>query len=227
MSDRGRQWGLRATMVVEGSFLSHPDNPIGEMEVKQKITALEDAYRDNHKNAGFIYNIDGVVSASDHYLTQDSQFNLTGNRIIYRDWSYKSPAEMANTRSFTIGLSADFALSESFIISFQETVNFIGNGTPDWDYQERWNGAPQKITYANQTVIRAQQTGMLICLQPFPNPPSPLWPTYEQGKYRRITRRNPHDHGHPSGKYSHYMVAWSYRFAFPSVQNGTPNNYGY
>jgi len=210
-------------MIVEGSFLSHPDTPLDEAAVATKIAELESAYESNNQNAGFVY---AGGTPTSHYLTQDSAFNLTGNRIIHRDWLYQSPAEMANTRSFAIGISADFAAAESFIISFQETVNFIGNGGPDWDYQERWSGSPQLLTFANQTVVRAQQSGMMLSLQPFPSAPAPLWPDNEQGKYRRITRRNPHDHGHPSGKYSHYMVAWSYRFAFPASQTGNPNNYG-
>jgi hypothetical protein len=211
-------------MVVEGSLLSPPSSPLDESSVATKIAAIETAYEDDNKDAGFIYVGSGPTS---HYLTQSSAFNLTGNRVVYRDWLYKSPAEMANTRSYAIGISADFIAAESYIISFQESVNFIGNGGVDWDYQQRWSGAPQYVKFADQTVLRAQQSGTMISVQPYPDPPAPLWPSYEQGKYRRITRRSPQNHGHPTAKYTHYLTAWSYRFAFPTAQTGNPNNYGF
>ena len=226
ISPRGRRWGTRARFNIEGNFNAPTDEPLTPELVNQKIATLENKYSQDYKDCGFRF-ADNTLTQ--HVLTSNSQFNLTGNRVLYRSWLHKSAAELANTRSYAITIGADFLDSTQNLIEFQERVRFLGDGTADWDFRQRWIGDPERVEYSEKTPIRVIQQGTLVSILPYPNPPDPLWPDNIQGKHTVIERTSPHDHGNPAGdRLTHYRVSWTYRFAFiATMPTGNPNEYTY
>ena len=159
-----------------------------------------------------------------HFIENDDQFNISGTKVLSRSWRYQSPAEFANTRSFTISLVARFVDSYSSVLYFSERLSIRGNGGPRWEYNERWLGTPVREEISERTPVEIIQRGIVIGTIGLVAAPPPWFPDDEHGPDRFVERISPTLHGHDSfDRPTHYGVTYSYRFFMPTVPDTRPN----
>lgn len=220
-SDQGYRWASRYRMQVAGNFCDDIGTPLTPSTVNQKILDFESAYDEDYKDFGFRFV--GTNTKTPHYIETNNQFNLSGNRVVSASWDYQTPAEYANTRTFSIELEAIILQSYSNILEFHETVSEIGNGGADWTYQTRWQGYPVRENLSQYTPVYLVQRGVVVGLTSHPQPPAPWWPNDEHGPSRVITRHSPKVLGHPSNsKTVHYATEYKYEFRRAVPTNPTP-----
>lgn len=222
-SDRGYRWAFDYRVQVAGNFCAAPDNPLTPATIDTKIAALQTAYASDYQNFGFLF---GDLTRTSHYLETDDPDNLTGNKVLSRSWDYQSPAEFANTRSYSIRLGARIFSSYSSILYFQETVSQRGTGGPRWTYRERFQGVPIRENITQRTAVELVQSGVVVGANSFVQPPDPWWPADEQQEFRYIQRISPKLHGHPSfTRATHHTVRYAYRFLRAVSPNQSPNTW--
>lgn len=220
-SDRGIRWATDYRMSVAGSFCADPGEPLDAAGVDEKIAELDSAYLEDYKDFGFLFPDD---SPTEHYLATNATNNLSGNRVISRSWDHRSPAEFANTRSFSITLGARLLESYSSILYFHETVSQRGTGGPRWTYRERWSGTPIREDITEKTPVELIQRGIVVGTTSSIAPPGPWWPDDELQEFRLIVRESPRIHGHLSfSRATHYVTRYTYRFLRATTPNQAPN----
>jgi hypothetical protein len=228
LSERGRRWATDVQITLEGQFCDDPVNPLTRSQIANRIEQLDEAYKYDYRDFGFMYKNDGdsAWALSPHYIRHDAASNLTGNKVLRRSWLHREPTEFANTRSYNVTVGARFRESYSSIIDFKEAVTFRGDGGPDWVYRTKWQGNPRRDDLTEKTVVHVIQTGYHVNLFPLPLVNPPLFPEYVLGKQTIITRTTPKSHGsNLSGRYSHYAVQWVYHMYLDNVTIYQPPNF--
>lgn len=225
-SDRGRRWASDYRMTVGGEFCGDLNTPLNPETIDAKIGTLESALLEDYRDFGFL-RFDGTSWVpTQHYMRNDSQYNLSGNKILRRSWVHGGPTEFANTRSYNFTVGARFRESYSSIVTMRESVAFYGTGGPDWVYRETWNTPPVRDDLNLHTVVHVVQSGSITALDPYPNPNPPLFPDEERTKLRGIFRTSPNSHGsNLSGRLTHYTVSWTYHMFLALVPLRYPTAY--
>lgn len=205
----GLRWASQWTYRLKGNFVDvNPElSPTG---VNTKIGQIYDAYKDNYKDCGFRLP-DG--SLTKHYMKSNDQYNLSGNRLVYRSWDHQTPTEFANTRSFSIGISSLWRDSIDPIISWTESTERTGTGGPIREVRTTWNGTPYMYTIAKQSKVTHIQQGEVVSLDDWARAPLPYWPDEELVHLRVIQRSSPKYHGDPNfSKPTHFVLRYKYIF---------------
>jgi len=218
--DNGIVWAKKYTLEIGGDLVGASGAELDANEVVARIAILDAAYAAEHQDCGFKMQ-DGTTTV--HTLATNNANNLTGNRIVYRSWEHLHPGELANTRSFAVRFEALFRTSSGSIFSYNQRTRKIGTGGPMWKLYETANGTIQKEFTANLSKVVHITTGELVSGIPLPAS-TPLWPNEEQQWRREIEVGTPVDHGHPTGKYTHYRTLWRYHFERlgPSALTSSP-----
>lgn len=207
-SDRGIRWGSRVSMRIAGDLVQVGATELTPAEIQTRMNAIEAAYLNDYQDAGF--ELDGAWSS--HHILNNQADNLSGNQIVYRSWENALPTELANTRSFEVEIQAVLSQAYSDILHFSETTQKIGDGGPMWRIYPRWNLAPIKAQTTLNSPVRHVTTGRVVSMSGFVSPPAPYWPNEEQGWRRVVRYESPQRHGHPTGKYTHYVTHYQYHF---------------
>jgi hypothetical protein len=210
------QWANLHRIEIAGDLV----NCNTPAEVVAAMDLLQTAYSEDFKDAGF--KLDGAWTS--HYLETDAALNLSGNRIIYRSWDNVLPSELANTRSFSIGIEAVFATTASAVIEYSESTVKRGTGGPTWRLYNLASGIPVKEEITENSKVTHITTGRFTTMQPWTALPAPYWPLEEHESLRVVNYSNPIWHGHPSGKTSHYTVDYKYFFERLGPDATTPFN---
>jgi hypothetical protein len=213
-SERGEQWGITYRIHLSGEIIA-----TGQSDINDAINTLVDAYDDNDKDAG-LYHDDGSMTR--HVLLQGDANNLTGNKIEYRSWPSKGPCEYATFRSFKIIIRATFRNVDSEILTYRESVRFIGTGGPMWRWIILPTGQPFQQQTADVTTQKIIQAGNVLALSGWPLAyvQPPLLPLFEHEERRLIHYHEPKWAGQT---YIHYGISWVYYMEAPPGQSATPN----
>lgn len=210
-SQRGVRWASEYRIEIGGDFV-RGDGVAGGLtrdEVKARVDLLNQTYKYDYRDCGFILPDDSKVQ---QLLTDDID-NLSGNQVIFRSWDNVLPTEWANTRSFTVVISALFRESYSNILYFSETLTQHGTGGPRWVKRNLWSENPQREVVAAKTKIHIVQSGVIQGTSGYIALPSPWWPDDEQTWRRTIATTGPRYHGHPSfDRGTHYTKSYQYHF---------------
>ena len=208
-TNEGLRWATQYTFRLQGSFVDvEPElSPSG---VDSKIGTIIDAYKDDYKDCGFKLP-DG--SLTNHYMKSNDQYNLSGNRVVYRSWDHAVPTEFANTRSFSIGITSLWMNSIDNILSWTESVEKTGTGGPIREVRTTWGGQPYMYTIALQSKVTHVQQGEIISLGTWATPPDPYWPNEELVHLRVIQQNSPKFWGDPTfTKPTHFVMRYKYIF---------------
>ena len=208
-SPDGVRWATQYTFRLKGTFVDvEPElDPSG---VDTKIGTILNAYKDDYKDCGFKLP-DGTLTK--HYMKSNDQYNLSGNRVVYRSWDHESPTEFANTRSFSIGIGSLWRNSYDNILSWTEATEKTGTGGPIREVRTTWNGTPYMYTIANRSKVTHVQQGEIVSLDTWATPPAPYWPNEELVHLRVIQQNSPKFWGDPSyTKPTHFVTRYKYIF---------------
>jgi len=204
----GVRWANQYTWRLKGDFFGDPE--LDASDVTSRISGLVSAYKDDYRDCGFLLP-DGSQSA--HYMKTNDQFNLSGNRVVYRSWDNETPTEYANTRSFSIGISSLWQDSYDNILGWTESTERTGTGGPIKEARATWRGEPYMYTVANKSKVTHVQQGEIVSLQTWATPPEPYWPEEELVHLRVIQQNSPKYWGSPGyGKPTHFVLRYKYIF---------------
>lgn len=208
-SPDGVRWATQYTFRLAGNFVD-VEPELDASGVNTKIGTILNAYKDDYKDCGFKL-ADG--SLTNHYMKSNDQYNLSGNRIVYRSWDHSLPTEFANTRSFSVGITSLWRNSYDNILSWNESTEKTGTGGPIREVRTTWNGTPYMYTIANQSKVTHVQQGEIISLDDWATPPAPYWPNEELVHLRVIQQNSPKFWGDPSyTKPTHFVLRYKYIF---------------
>lgn len=202
----GVVWGVRRVLDIAGDLVGNDGAEMSSSEVVTRIGLIDSAYSTDFKDAKFTLP-DGTTTV--HTMLNGDTLNLSGNRVVYKSWDHVDPGELANTRSFSVRIEALYRANPGSIISYHESTTKIGNGGPIWKLYETANGTIKKVVVSDISKVVHITVGEVIAGARL-SPPASLWPTEEQGWRREITQGTPVDHGHPTGKFTHYRTSWKY-----------------
>ena len=213
-SDKGVRWASFFRMEVAGSFVgTNPfvDGPeLTPAQVDARIIEMEAEYLNDYKDCGFKLK-DGTPT--EHYMTNNDPFNLSGNKIMHRSWDNQYPTEFANTRSFSITIESLFLQSYNPIVYFHETTQRIGTGGPVWALHNNWGEDPEREEIFTKSKVTHVTRGTIVGLTARPTIPPPLWPEEEQEWKREVSDSSPQFHGDLSfTKGTHYVRSYAYYF---------------
>lgn len=221
-NDDGIRWASLYTFRLSGNLVGQ--NPeLSDSDVNTRILALRNAYAVDYQDCGFKLN-DGTIT--NHKMTSNDQFNLSGNRVVYRSWDHQTDTEFANTRSFSIGIQALFRASEGSLLGWSESTEKTGTGGPIREVRNTWRGQPYMYTVARQSKVTHVQQGTIITLDGWASPPEPYWPNEELEHLRVIQQSSPRFWGQPDySRPTHYVLRYKYIFQRLGPDALTPNSY--
>lgn len=175
-----------------------------------RIADIENALKNDGRD--FRYEVDG----SQAHALLNSNDCISGTRIVSKNFPRGDGAEFANRRSFSFTVQAIYdAVSGDDLISYQETVETIGNGGPDW-FIIRGTGSPVAIITSPVTEVRIRQSGMAVGYAAYPTLPGyvggtgPSGTVTEYGPGRRVSYMTPKQLGNG---FRFWPVRWYYQGA--------------
>lgn len=211
LSDRGRRWATDYRITIEGQFCNDPRTPLTPALIDAKIDALDAAYINDYRDFGFLYWNDSAWVPTQHYMRNDSDYNLSGNKVLRRSWVHRDPTEFANTRTYNVTVGARYRESYSTIVDFKESFQFRGNGGADWILRGKWQGEARRDDLTELTPVHIIQSGYKVTLDPFPSANPPWFPDNMRGPHQTIYRFSPTSHGsNLPNRNTHYGVRWTY-----------------
>jgi hypothetical protein len=184
------------------------------------MAALENAL--NQDGQSFYYSVnDSIV----HSILNTADC-VSGTRIVQKGFPKGDGTEFANRRSFSFTVQAVFdASSGDDLISWQESVEMIGNGGPDF-FILRTSSNPVAIITSPATEVRVRQTGLAVGYSTYPIPPgyvggtAPGGTVTEYGPSRRIIRSTPKQLGNG---FRFYPIRWYFQGVHDPLTFGVVN----
>jgi len=154
-------------------------------------------------NQDFRYTVAGSIA---HAMLNDSSC-LSGTRIVQKSFPKGDGTELANRRSFSFTVQAVYDAVDDDLVSWQESVETVGDGGPRFFILESALTVPVGIVTANNTVVAYNQRGMAVGYSAYPTPPGPVNPAGEMRAARRITRMSAQQLGNGL---RFFPIKWSY-----------------
>jgi hypothetical protein len=186
-----------------------------QASIRSAIQALEAAYSRQGQDAG-LYHDDG--SASPHVL--DSGSSIGGVRVLSLDYPQGDGGEYATARTATITLEADYPVSGDVLLSFSESLRFVGTCGPRKVWAQVLNGAPQRQTVNQRTTQTITQSGSAVGWLAEPRLPGPLFPSLEHVDRREVSPGAPTLEGQ---RFVNWPLSWTYHFESASPLNARPH----
>lgn len=205
---RGRRAGTTRQISITGEILA-----TGQSNITAKIREIERAYSTDGYDAG-LYQDDGRLTP--HALS--SAGSISGVRVASFQWLPTLGGYATSTLRYQITLEADYLDGGApQIVSYSETLAFLGAGGPLYTYVEPQVGPAIRQVVQQRTLFRAQQSGQAVGMLGYPAVNPPLWPQWEQQEQRRLQHSAPQNE---RGFYENYTVSWSYSFVSPFPLTG-------
>jgi hypothetical protein len=195
LSPRGKRLNAIVTFYLHGELLETGT------ALFNKITALGNAYRQDYGN--FTYSIGGVIT---HQLLSNTADCISGVRVLNISLPKGDGAELTVKRTYSLTLQATYDQAESELVSWQESIHYIGNTGPRYEIIETFNG-PIAVLTAISTAQRIIQTGKAVGYTTYVLPPGPLLPNNEHQDQRRVSLVGGVNVGQQS---RFYTTSWQY-----------------
>lgn len=200
---RGRQAGLVRQLTITGEVLA-----TGQASIAAKTREIERAYSVDGGDAA-LYQDNGAITP--HALLNAG--SVSGVRVVNFQWLPTLAGFATSTLRYQVTLEAEYLDSTGpQIVSYSETLAFIGRGGPLNVYVEPQHGPAIRQTVQQRTLYRATQTGQAVGRLGYPSVNPPLWPQWEVQEQARVQHTSPQNN---RGFFENYTVSWSYSFASP------------
>lgn len=211
-SDRHRLLYTEHTLTVMGEI-----NGTSQADLRTKIAALIDAYADDGERASLFHDDD---TESAHFLSSSNSIN--GVQVIDLSFPSGQPGEYTNCRTYQITLRAEYDNIEgtSDIVSFQESLRWIGTGGPMWEAYPVLVGPPVARVLFTATPQKVHQTGFAVGYRGWPLVPSPLFPQWEHLDRRIVQPDSPKSYRNAR---RFYPIRWAFDMTTPGGLSGYPN----
>ena len=161
-SDRNRRLQHLVTMQCFGEI---------QLDTVANIISRANSYDAGLKVNGldFRYTVGGTLA---HAMLNGSDC-ISGTRVVQRSFPKGDGTELANRRSFSFTVQALYDAIDDDLVSWQETVETIGDGGPRFFIlEDAVGGPPVRIITAIRTIVTYRQSGMAVGYSAYPTPPS-------------------------------------------------------
>lgn len=160
-NSRGRAQTIVERLTMEGTIIG-TGSTAAELQsnIRSQIAGMVSAYSVDGYSGGLMHS-DGTPSA--HYLS--SAGSISGVRVVQPPSFGTSlgGGEYATGRSFTIGLEAEYLISDGDpLVNWQETITVIGNGGERLVMIETDNSLPLIQQVSMATPVYVEQRGQSI-----------------------------------------------------------------
>jgi len=196
------RWHIHGFLQADATATNGPAN------LKSKMQAMADAYANNNQDAGF-YLTDGTPTMH-HVVSKNTVYGVRVERPPF--YPESRGAEGVRWRNYGIVLAWEEPPANDSVLEAESTIEWSGNGGPDWDLIAPVVGPPQFMPKTQGSVLRIIQSGRIIARGFYANVAIPIWPT------------QPPLHG-PSIRTGFHKIpgpemrresTWSYTFMFAS-----------
>lgn len=210
---RGKPLYTRKQLTFDAMFVV--DSPTQAL-LKARITALEAALRQQGKDAG-LYHDDGTKS--NYFLESGS--SIGGVKVTALELPDEA-AIYATMVKAKVTFEADYAATSGadFLISFQESLDGVGDCGPRRVFVDTLTGIPQEQIVNQRTTQTVTQSGSAVGYLSSPAIPAPIFPGLEHHDRRRIRYGSPVLQG---TDFIQWPVSWAYTFESAQPLFGTPN----
>ncbi len=206
----------RIQIADQGSLLAN------QSLMTAALNALETAYEINGLDFA-LYQDDGTPTV--HGI--ESAATIGGTRVVTPvTYPIGRGAEYSTFRNYEVAVEALLPNVLVGLVSWSETLNFIGGG-PAYAFLQTLTGPAVKQQLCEQTTYKATQSGMAIGAYSYPLPSDPLWPYALHPDRARITQVSPRRVG-ATGliQFQNFQTHWSYEFEDTAPLVGQPNLWG-
>ncbi len=194
-SPRGYRVKRIDTLYLRGEIMAD-----GASDVLEQVQQVIDAFDEDYGSAR-LYLDDGTPTQ--HGLENDSQFNLTGVKVIERSWPKGGVEELANMRTFQVTLEAEYADNETQLLEWSETLEYYGNTGPRFEVVDTYFG-PYTNLQCLRTAQRIVQTGYALGFTANVLPPGSFAPALEHVDRRYVKLGS----GKQQGRIPCYFPTW-------------------
>jgi hypothetical protein len=218
-SSRHRRTLVRYEAHLTGEIIIDDTDTTTELAQAKLTTRINELVNAYGVNGGDYILLDNQGNQTRHSLISGD--SLSGVRVEHRSWPKGDPAEWATHRTFYIVLVAEYVEAESQIVSWQERVQVVGNGGPDWEMRRVRFGLPRPQLLSNFTPVSVVQQGEAVGLQGYPIPPGPIFPAWEHEQLRQITPGSAESY--PNG-FINFPLRWAYIHTTPTYTEAWPTS---
>ena len=216
VSELGVVYAVKETWNIRGRL--HANTPA---DVNAAVLALYEAYSVSGLNL--------VLVGTEHGLISNETIN--GTRVTQPpSFPEGKGAELSTYRTYTLAVEGEYAYwGDGILLSWNESLNFRGDGGPVWGFLECLNGPPQQQQFQQASVLHCKQSGSAVCTPPsihrndygiYWQPPQPAFPQWEHTDRRDITYEQPAD------LYGKRVTKWSFEFSSNTLLAAYPNGSG-
>lgn len=190
-------------------------------ELTSRITAINTAFETNYQDALF-YTDDAGTILSSHYLLNST--SLSGVKVIRGPvFDRADGAEYANKRTAIVGLEAIYDTSDDDLVSWRETLRFIGTGGQDYAILPAFPN-PVVFPLGTTTPQWIVQTGHAMGFTANVAPPGPIFTvgvylpaTLQETEYGSATMQGLHPRYYPTG-WTYTMLALLPQVGYPTTR---------
>lgn len=209
--DAQRPIGYLERWMIQGQLQASTP---GQIAVLQR--ALDIGYSQRAASAGLYFD---NGAATPHFLNANTTYG--GIRVVSPPgFPDGTRIQFVNARDYIITLEAEIYSNQSRnIISYTESVEFLGDAGPRLVMIETRNSQPQIQQVSQATGMIVVQTGSAMGRFYYPPRQTPLFPPYVNGPDTRRGKTAPtlrYD------RYTNYGVSWSYTMLLPVPVDGQP-----
>lgn len=191
--------------------------------LQTEMDSLKAAYDQDGRDLTFLFDDDTET----HHKIVNSD-TLNGVRIRMFQWLDGLPGQWGAHTEYTLMRSFRFMAEaeildqeESDLFYWNEVIEQIGNGGPDFAVQENLTGIPIRQETKNFTAGRAVQRGTAMGFTSYPSLPAVLFPGLLKPHSARPSYETPKQFGRQ--RHTLYPIHWNYQYLAPTaIPSGPP-----
>ena len=176
-------------------------NPSGITSV---AAVLERAYSFNGLSAA-LFEDDGTRTV--YFL--DTNTAIGGVKVVKFAFIDGRGASYVTHLRFAVTLQAEFPDAVANLMSWNETLSFVGDTGPQFAWSFPLVGTPVRQIVTQKTTQRITQSGFAVGYLRREFAPPPRWPQYVLPDQKKVSSGTPEAN---AGRFEGFPVSWSYEF---------------
>ena len=208
-NDRGFRRSVVKTWQIQGTLIPSVATPSGITTV---ANVLERAYSFNGLSAA-LFEDNGTRTV--YFL--DTNTAIGGVKVVNFAFIDGRGASYVTHLRFAATLQAEFPDAVENLMSWTETLSFVGDTGPQFAWSVPLVGQPVRQIVTQKTTQRITQSGSAVGYLSKISAPAPRWPQWFMGPQAKVSPSTPDAN---AGRFEGYGVSWSYEFESPVDLSG-------
>lgn len=170
LGPRGTFLGSRERWLVQGKVRADSQAAL-KTKVDDRKTLFSPANYD--RDVEFFFN-NGSSSSGDKLVASGSANGVVISPVVWGEPQFSPMTEWVAYRTYSFTIEAEYPLNSNTIISYVETVELIGDGSPDYVVLEFLTEVPVAQFTKATTKVAFRQWGRAVGLLDYPTYPIPV-----------------------------------------------------